>query len=175
MSADESSSLIDDPSLATLGQLFNPNTWENGEDYADRNRVTSLTLKPDPNAQSGWVMDAVVRGRMAYNVWLDLGCDESGQWYFSGGCNCPVGQRDERCKHLAAVLNVLAEKHPEVVPFFPPKKHSKPLVPAWAAILQPTAEPSPPPPPPPSPPPRPVRAPVAPPPPVALPPSPLDL
>ena len=177
MSADDSS-LIDDPSLATLGKLFNITTWENGEDCADQGDVTSITVNPDPNACPGWMVDAMVRAGSQHNsVQIDLGRDDADRWHFSSCCDCKASQSGDLCKHQAAVLNVLAEKHPEIVPFFPEKKHSKPLVPAWAAILQPTAEPSPPPPPPPPPPMpvrAPVRAPVAPPPPPPAP-SPLDL
>lgn len=140
--------------------LFGISTWERGLAYARQHRVETLELESDPNANPGWTLDATVRGSETYNVWLDLGRDESGRWWFDSGCDCPVGFR---CKHQAAVVLTLSQRHPEVVtphrptpgslaaPASTPTSTTQPV---W---WQPTSLPPPPPPPPPPPAPPPPR------------------
>jgi superfamily II DNA or RNA helicase len=132
MNDDGDSTRVNDPSLLTLSGLFNERTWERGERYAADKRVRSLDVSLDPNASPGWTVDARVLGTALYEVWVDLGRDDQGQWHLSSGCTCPVGYR---CKHQAAVINRLVTERQDMVPFFPENRTPKPLAPAWAAIL----------------------------------------
>ena len=102
------------PDLPTLLQQFASSARERGERYARQQRVGELIIEADPEANPGWNVDADVRGTTGhYNVLLDLARDLEGQWWFGSECDCPVGWR---CKHAVAVLHVLAQEHPEMVP-----------------------------------------------------------
>jgi hypothetical protein len=102
-----------DPSIASLKNSFEATTWQRGQLYADDDRVGKIEVADDEHAAIGWLVNAEVQGSARYDTWLDLGCDEQGRWWFAGGCSCSV---EHRCKHLAALVQVLAKERPEIVP-----------------------------------------------------------
>ncbi|MEY2690498.1 MAG: hypothetical protein RL375_4698 [Pseudomonadota bacterium] len=102
-----------DPSLASIKNGFDAATWQRGQRYAADGRVTVGEVADDEHAAIGWLVSAEVQGTELYETWLDLGCDEQGRWWFAGGCSCPV---EHRCKHLAALVQVMANDYPEIVP-----------------------------------------------------------
>lgn len=106
---------LPDPGLSSLQALFDRTSWERGRSYARQGRVLQLELEPDPNAEPGWLISASVRGSYGanYHTSVDLGRDEQGQWWLAGACSCPVGVL---CKHQAALVQRVAERHPDVVP-----------------------------------------------------------
>ncbi len=72
---------------------------ERGKDYADRKRVTIISM----NSQTAV---AAVRGSRKYNVYVRL--SEAGE-FKEGSCDCPYAEDNSRCKHMAAVLYTMEQ------------------------------------------------------------------
>lgn len=79
--------------MANWRDLFNPWTLERGQEYFECGQVTELE-------DDGNLVRAEVSGAQAYHVEIR----RSGKREERMSCDCPYADKDENCKHMAAVL-----------------------------------------------------------------------
>ncbi|NEV60774.1 SNF2-related protein [Thiorhodococcus minor] len=104
--------------LETIERAVDPRSLERGRRYARNGHVLSVDLDQAGQTAAGRVLGSAGR---VYQCVVQGVPTEAGAPDLVGHCSCPVGYN---CKHVAALLLVLAERDPRPVP---PDQGAQPL------------------------------------------------